>query len=176
MPFFSGIRFLSQYGNNASRCKATQCYDWSWQEKGTFYLNTFLNAVCAHSRFSCCKSCQRNYCTLVVYQVDNNHDWHFENLNFSYGLLTGGWLSFIIKIKNIMSVLHQDILKDQNSWLTIRYSQKVFMLHFTSNNLKLSDSNFQEYDYSLDMWSFGCMLASMVGLLLLISVLFLWNY
>lgn len=37
--------------------------------------------------------------------------------------------------------------------------------------------DYQEYDYSLDMWSFGCMLASMVsdyfiGVLLFVCVFF----
>jgi serine/threonine protein kinase len=31
--------------------------------------------------------------------------------------------------------------------------------------------DFQEYDYSLDMWSLGCMYASMVSLYMLRSVL-----
>ena len=30
----------------------------------------------------------------------------------------------------------------------------------------------QEYDYSLDMWSFGCMLASMVRFLLVLVTLY----
>ena len=44
------------------------------------------------------------------------------------------------------------------------YNVRVASRYFKGPELLV---DFQEYDYSLDMWSYGCMFASMVGPLLI---------
>ena len=44
------------------------------------------------------------------------------------------------------------------------YNVRVASRYFKGPELLV---DFQEYDYSLDMWSYGCMFASMVGIYLL---------
>ena len=39
----TGIGLLSQYGDNAQRCKATQCYDWPWQKTGLYCFFSLVN-------------------------------------------------------------------------------------------------------------------------------------
>ena len=46
------------------------------------------------------------------------------------------------------------------------YNVRVASRYFKGPELLV---DFQEYDYSLDMWSYGCMFASMVGFFLYLS-------
>lgn len=39
----TGIGLLSQYGDNAQRCKATQCHDWPWQKTGLYCFFSLVN-------------------------------------------------------------------------------------------------------------------------------------
>jgi len=54
------------------------------------------------------------------------------------------------------------------------YNVRVASRYFKGPELLV---DFQEYDYSLDMWSYGCMFASMVRLFLYIypRVQFIWR-
>ena len=50
------------------------------------------------------------------------------------------------------------------------YNVRVASRYFKGPELLV---DFQEYDYSLDLWSFGCMFSSMVYIFLLLSYSFL---
>jgi casein kinase II subunit alpha len=49
------------------------------------------------------------------------------------------------------------------------YNVRVASRYFKGPELLV---DYQEYDYSLDMWSFGCMLASMVSIRMYSSTFF----
>ena len=136
----TGIGLLSQYGDNAQRCKATQCYDWPWQKTGLYCFFSLVNNyifvdyisllslslllsldLLFPSLFSFMlwfKSCANNYLSSVFLYV-------FFFLIFfcviSYDWSIGAWQSFTILDKNTMFEWLPDISKDLNYWLTIKY-------------------------------------------------------
>ena len=79
----------------------------------------------------------------------------------SFGWSIGVWQSFIIPAKNTTFELLQDISKvflSSNNRLSSVCSAFVSILAIGPELLV----DYQMYDYSLDMWSLGCMLASMI--------------
>ena len=79
----------------------------------------------------------------------------------SFGWSIGVWQSFIIPAKNTTFELLQDISKvflSSNNRLSSVCSAFVSIPAIGPELLV----DYQMYDYSLDMWSLGCMLASMI--------------